>query len=397
MYVTDPYCSEWECWPEGRPIEHPSLDDCVASPYPHMDLPLEAYKDIPEDNTMHCPQESHQETLWRGDNVPVQYWSGSKDVMRPWRGYGMRSRNLGQITSWHVRNSATEKVNIYWVGFNGAEKLQRTLTPKDRLSVRTIQGHVFTARSTRTNELLMVHTVGARVVRNINNVQCNSTQDITGRHPETPQIGESGSDRPLNCNFITTVFRNDVDCALAAYYDTGDKEILAFEIERRRNSQDDDVERKQGGGDNPAAAHYNFELTFITHTFRFRTLQGELVEEHYIDRDYVVDCPGSKSSSSSSNNNNNNVIRTQLHHSQKNKDYNNAATKPKSASSINDYDTSNVTSNNEGFSIAASSAEDVGKRDDNDDRDTTAEMHTFLIYAPGINCTECEYRSKVIS
>jgi len=106
---------------------------------------------------------------------------------------------------------------------------------------------------------------------------------------------------------------------------------------------------------------------------------------------------GSKSSSSSSNNNNNNVIRTQLHHSQKNKDYNNAATKPKSASSINDYDTSNVTSNNEGFSIAASSAEDVGKRDDNDDRDTTAEMHTFLIYAPGINCTECEYRSKVIS
>mmetsp|Transcript_29289 Transcript_29289/g.40604 ORF Transcript_29289/g.40604 Transcript_29289/m.40604 type:complete len:96 (+) Transcript_29289:1235-1522(+) len=71
-----------------------------------------------------------------------------------------------------------------------------------------------------------------------------------------------------------------------------------------------------------------------------------------------------------------------------------AATKPKSASSINDYDTSNVTSNNEGFSIAASSAEDVDKRDDNDDRDTTAEMHTFLIYAPGINCTECEYRSK---
>eukprot|EP00656_Telonema_subtile_P024991 TRINITY_DN2712_c0_g1_i1.p1 TRINITY_DN2712_c0_g1~~TRINITY_DN2712_c0_g1_i1.p1 ORF type:complete len:369 (+),score=32.04 TRINITY_DN2712_c0_g1_i1:187-1293(+) len=235
--------AKWGVWPDGRPPEHPLNCPQVPKFDPWRRM-VGRYGTLPMETTSLCPREQ-----------------------------AVRSKSFGQTTRVFFENTRSEPVTLYWVGFNGDEKLVKLLAPGETVSEKTNEGHIFHARS-NSNELLMRHTVGVYEFKNPRALSC----------PPIPlqEIQKHGHS-PLECAHIRKGFKNSVGCSVNVFFWNGEEEELAFQL---------------GTGAVPLTEEWNtsfgtsiaYEATYLTHRFYVRLLDGRLVEERRVGKVPIVDC-----------------------------------------------------------------------------------------------------------
>ena len=291
-----PFCNmeTHECWPEGRPREHAPLSVCTEEPKPGVAVPRAAYANIPETRTVLCPPDRDRR-LWKSTRDRVEFYGQGDvmDVMLPWTGARPRSRTLGQATAWVVANDASGPVEVFWVGFDGAERFQETIASNDTLVISSFQGHVFNVRSAKTHRILATHTIGMTALRNTRRVPCERTR-FRRRESEQPQ---HTADKlvPLNCNHISVGFRNTLKCPIDVFFWNGTGELLAFQLRAAPRTGWRPKASRWGRSYDSSLEwppHTSYESAYLTHRFRVRSqTSGELITETVIRRTRVGDCP----------------------------------------------------------------------------------------------------------
>jgi len=244
------YAGGYGIWPDGRPPEHPVF--CKQQEPLRFDewVPMKGrYDQIPLESTELCPSEQAKNSVV--------------------------SRSVGQPTRVFIQNSANEPVDLYWVGFDGAEEFIKRLAVNETVNEKTSDGHVFHARAISTKELLMRHTVGVLEFTNKKNLACPE-----GEFKKLKTQGNS----PLECSHISKVFKNSVGCPINIFFWNGTHEELVSQM-----------------GTAPIPAHqewdytwqpsYHFEATYLTHRFYIRLANGRLIEERRVGKVPIVNCP----------------------------------------------------------------------------------------------------------
>lgn len=239
---------KWGTWPDGRPPEHPVF--CPDQEPLHFDpwYPMaNKYDQIPLEKTELCPTDSHKANTFAHGN--------------PTRAF--------------FQNSASEPINLYWVTEEGAEKHVAVLAVNETHNEKTVEGHVFHARSTKTKELLMRHTVGLYEFTNKQQLPCP-----TGEFKQLIPQGNS----PLECTHISKGFKNNVGCPINIFFWNGTHEELAAQLGTAPIPADEEWDYVW----NPSM---HWEATYLTHRFYVRLSDGRLIEERRVGKVPIVDCP----------------------------------------------------------------------------------------------------------
>ena len=197
------------------------------------------------------------------------------------------SRNLGQRTRAHFRNDSGRRAIIYFVRQEefGGEWLQRaTLEPGARVTLETVEGHIFMVVDERTRRPLLRHTVGNLYFHrrpDSNDAQWDNCQS----EKYVPMWRDLCEDC-LECGFVTRGFVNLTPCKLNIFYFNGTAEMFIAHLDPHQGLAVD-------GNDSPPAQgkQYHYEGVYLTHQFFARLPSGRLMAEHKIDRIYIPACP----------------------------------------------------------------------------------------------------------
>ena len=200
------------------------------------------------------------------------------------RDLSIRSKHLGQTTTAHFRNKSGQNVQLFYVSDKGENILVAELAVEERVSIDTVEGHVFAALDKLSGQILLLHTVGFYVFGDFSEsenvgVQC---EDADFQPLERQYDGP-----PLECGFISKGFINLSKCKINVFYFNGSGEELLMQL---LPWQTGIHQQQQVVGPTHFAETFHYEGIYLTHQFIARLPSGKLLQEKKVGHIDIPSC-----------------------------------------------------------------------------------------------------------
>lgn len=188
------------------------------------------------------------------------------------------------MTTAHFRNKSERNIQLFYLSDKGENILVAELAVEERVSIDTVEGHVFAALDKLTGQILLLHTVGLYVFGDFNESEIDGVQcEDADFHPLQRQY-----DGPsLECGFISKGFINLSKCKINVFYFNGSGEELLMQLnpwQTGLHQQQQEVSPSQ------FAETFHYEGIYLTHQFIARLPSGKLLQEKKVGHIDIPSC-----------------------------------------------------------------------------------------------------------
>jgi len=184
------------------------------------------------------------------------------------------------MTTAHFCNRSGQNIQLFYLSENGENVLVAELAAEERVSIDTVEGHVFAALDKSSGDILLLHTVGLYAFGDFDDnekyVQCEDEDfQPLQRHYEGPS---------LECGFISKGFINLSNCKINVFYYNGSGEELLMQLNPWHTDIQTELVNTQ------FAERYHYEAIYLTHQFFARLPSGKLLQENKVAHIDIPSC-----------------------------------------------------------------------------------------------------------